>query len=523
MKKEACVSLFLLACVSAMAADLWDGLSSDKSWYDGSKTELYVYTGAQLKGLADLVNNDSITFEGKTICLMDDIDMGYNEWIPIGNARIWNPRTFMGTFDGGEHKITRLMVRTRETDNFRNLGYGFFGSTKDAEVRNLSIDVDVNLREASPSGYYRVGGLVASGSCNAKHIFANVNIRIDSNVNAQELECGGVFGDVAGDLEDVLLEGGYMQYSQSWFSMLYIGSLAKNCQNIKRCKSSFSINMRDVSQPQIGGLAYWCNSISDAIYTGAISTNTYYQNGGMLKGIAVMADGVLQNCIFAPSSITLNGGVYQYPFAIGGGEKVLNCYYLSGYAYMNDGKGIPITLEQLQSGNALSDFNPSVWEFKAGNYPIITTLKQQFDISVPTANGKISFRVKEGDSATIRIQADREWKVLTVYVDGIDVTTNIQNGSYRFEEVKENHEINVVYEQLSNGIRVSESHDQPLLRVIEGNCVEISNVKTGSIAKLYDLDGRIILSRKVSSGEVMNLKHGTYILKVGNKSFKFSI
>ena len=522
MKKVISMVMLLLATGSAMAADLWNGVSSDKSWYDGSKDELYVYTAAQLKGLADLVNNDSVTFEGKTIYLMDDLDMGYNEWTPIGNRR-WSPRTFMGTFDGCDHQIARLMVRSRESDNYYNLGYGFFGSVKEAEVRNLRLAIDILFQETSYSGSYLAGGLVASGSCNAKRIFADVNIQIYSDVNAQGLECGGVFGSVAGNLEEVSLKGAFTQYSQSWFPSLYIGSLARSCQSVQRCQSSFDINVRDVSQPFVAGLAYSCNSIFDAIYTGSISTNTYYQNGGFLYGIAAFADETLQNCIFAPTSLSLNGGVYQYPVAIGGGEKVLNCYYLSNYTYMNDGKGIPITQEQLQSGNAMSGFDTSVWEFNAGHYPGLIALKQLYDIFVPTTNGKISFRVKEGDAATIKVQADKDWRVLTVLLDGVDITSSLLNGSYTIEAVNENHEISVVYEQINSGVREAVTRQEPLVRIVDGHCVEIGNVVAGSCASLYDMDGKLLFSKRVRQGEILNLERGVYIMKVGGRSYKFAI
>ena len=79
--------------LTVFAGSAWDG-TTDTTWYDKdiSQTVFELSDAADLAGLADLVNKGK-TFEGKTIKLVDDIDLNNKEWTPIG------------TKDGGADRI----------------------------------------------------------------------------------------------------------------------------------------------------------------------------------------------------------------------------------------------------------------------------------------------------------------------------------------------------------------------------------------------------------------------------------
>ena len=83
MKKLFLLLLVLFPSIG-YAQDYWNGASSDKSWYNESQTKLYINSAAQLKGLADLVNEDNIDFTGKTVILNKDINLNSYQWMPIG-------------------------------------------------------------------------------------------------------------------------------------------------------------------------------------------------------------------------------------------------------------------------------------------------------------------------------------------------------------------------------------------------------------------------------------------------------
>ena len=90
-------------------AKTW-GDKADTSWYVAHETdtEYHITTAEQLAGLAKLVNteNASVSFDGKTIYLDNDLDLAGYEWISIGSEVGTNKKNipwyyrFNGTFDG---------------------------------------------------------------------------------------------------------------------------------------------------------------------------------------------------------------------------------------------------------------------------------------------------------------------------------------------------------------------------------------------------------------------------------------
>ena len=131
------------------AAASWDGTSTeavepnDKGIYE-------ISTAAQLAWLAQQVNNKNV-FSGKTVMLTADIDLGEQEWTPIGKNR-W--RSFQGTFDGNGHIVTGLKISSGNADNV-----GLFGPISKAIVKNLIVEGNVNMPNRST-----IGGIVADNS-----------------------------------------------------------------------------------------------------------------------------------------------------------------------------------------------------------------------------------------------------------------------------------------------------------------------------------------------------------------------
>ncbi|MBO5355402.1 MAG: right-handed parallel beta-helix repeat-containing protein [Clostridia bacterium] len=80
----------------------WVG-EADTTWYDASKDEFTLSTGAQLAGLAEIVNAGD-SFEKKTVKLDADIDLNNVNWTPIGTKAA----PFKGTFLGQGHTVYNL-------------------------------------------------------------------------------------------------------------------------------------------------------------------------------------------------------------------------------------------------------------------------------------------------------------------------------------------------------------------------------------------------------------------------------
>ena len=160
MKKKLLSLLLALCLVMALvpmtafaegtSVDSWDG-TADTSWYTDHKTdtEYHFTTAEQLAGLAQLVNDKtaSVSFEGKTIYLDNDLDLSGTQWTPIGNGDNF-VRHFAGTFDGQHHKIMNLYHHYTGDELVRN---GLFGVVSDGgTLKNLLvIDADIDSNDGS--------------------------------------------------------------------------------------------------------------------------------------------------------------------------------------------------------------------------------------------------------------------------------------------------------------------------------------------------------------------------------------
>ena len=116
------------------AADAWDG-SVDTSWYKADQTSFEISNGKELAGLAAIVNGNAsgITksnFEGKTITLTADIDLGNKEWTSISTS---SGNSFKGVFNGDGKTISNLRLKSG-TGGLFGFNYG--------TIKNLTIKSD---------------------------------------------------------------------------------------------------------------------------------------------------------------------------------------------------------------------------------------------------------------------------------------------------------------------------------------------------------------------------------------------
>ena len=113
--------------------------------FDGVLTDAegvyYVYNASGLVWVAKEVNkysNYERPFEGKTIKMLNDINLGGMEWTPIGDYR-FSANRFCGTFDGQNHTISNFKITKKTDKNDSNKSsYGFFGNVEGI-VKNLTV------------------------------------------------------------------------------------------------------------------------------------------------------------------------------------------------------------------------------------------------------------------------------------------------------------------------------------------------------------------------------------------------
>ncbi len=121
----------------------WNGRNLWEKEQDSSYTEegnvITVSTAEQLAAVAARVNGgDSLA--GKTVYLVNDIDLRNESWTPIGSSAA---TPFAGTFDGNGKTVYHL--------NVKNAAAGLFGYIVNGSVSHLNVD-QVELEAAGPAG-----------------------------------------------------------------------------------------------------------------------------------------------------------------------------------------------------------------------------------------------------------------------------------------------------------------------------------------------------------------------------------
>ena len=120
---------------------------------------LSIYTAAGMQYFASQVNDSKVSYSGKTVTLMNDIDMTGIDWIPVGQTGGYAAMTyFQGTFDGNGKTISNLTVTHWEegTNGGANYASGLFGfiDAAGATVKDLTMD------NANVTGSHWTGAIV---------------------------------------------------------------------------------------------------------------------------------------------------------------------------------------------------------------------------------------------------------------------------------------------------------------------------------------------------------------------------
>ena len=174
--------------------DKWNGTDS-KEPTEKTSNEIHIYTVAELKWIADKVNNDGNTFEGYTIYLENNLDFGAREtsgtwentenealkWTAIGKQK---DIPLKATFEGNNHIIKGVYIN--DETNFN----GIFGNS--SSILNLTVK-NSYIKGGNCSG--TVVGAVRSGTIENCH-------NINSTIELYD-ECSYV-GGVAGQVKDII-------------------------------------------------------------------------------------------------------------------------------------------------------------------------------------------------------------------------------------------------------------------------------------------------------------------------------
>lgn len=125
----------------------WDGMTINEPFFFDNI--YYICSPTELAWVAQQTNNGN-SFSGKSIYIMNDLDLGGAQsipstWIPIGISS----NSFTGVVNGNDNIIKNLYCNNAGNDNV-----GLFGFTASASIANIQ------LRDINVVGHSNVGGLI---------------------------------------------------------------------------------------------------------------------------------------------------------------------------------------------------------------------------------------------------------------------------------------------------------------------------------------------------------------------------
>ena len=227
--------------------DTWNGdIATAKELADATDDTNNVVTvesGRLLAALAEAVKNGN-NYEGYTIKLTKNIDLNGKEWTPIGTKG--TPNVFKGTFDGDGRTIKNLKISSGDC-------VAFFGAVENATVKNLTVEGNVNGKNAAGIVARVVGGATIENCVNR------------ATINASDKAAGIVM------------------YAQGSSSSDQYGPLSSDCV-IKNCKNYGAVNANKIAA---GGIYGWFADesgrlkITDCENNGAVTATNTAQAGGI--------------------------------------------------------------------------------------------------------------------------------------------------------------------------------------------------------------------------------------------------
>ena len=275
-----------------------------------SEGNFLISSAAGLKWVSNVVNATTpytaTLFDGKTVKLMNDIDLKNEEWIPIGDDR--SQRTeFHGVFDGQGHTVKNVKITKKtDRDDENKSSYGLFGNLK-GTVKNLTVE-NVSISGAPKF----IGALV--GRMN-DGLIENCHVK-NSSVECNDWTIGGLVGQLNNGkisgctVEDTAIKGYAAVGAIAGIALSEGERVIENC-SVKNCtilqNGSFGYGNYDemfgaiVGALYSGTLTVYLNacSVENTEIKGVASTELcgFISEGGKLvvNGYEILAPGLGYN------------------------------------------------------------------------------------------------------------------------------------------------------------------------------------------------------------------------------------
>ncbi|WP_288334462.1 hypothetical protein [uncultured Cloacibacillus sp.] len=423
-------ALVLSVAGTALAEDTWDGETRGPV-PSAVNNVITITTGAQLAGFADAVNSGT-TYQGVTVRLADNINLGSWDWIPIG--RFFNygnagNRAFKGTFDGAGHTIRGLFVEF--TDKTYGETAALFGYIDYAAVASTYSAAKASPVSPTARAAADAASLGLTGEAYDKVVAERTALYEDfgtpgdastrsvspSYANGGTVKNLKVYGDVAnrggqgaagvvcwndGVIENCYFEG-TITIEQNGSNRAYAGGICSllgdddvnNNTYVVNCVASADVKAHGGSYSYAGGIAGYCYAmgrgyiVNCSVELGS-KVDSYMDAGGVVGGFA----NHVVNCSSAAASVTVDGHNpnetgYFAGGIIGAYGVVDNCHWLQTSGSTTQ-PGVAIG-----GGSDVSGLRTSV-----GALPIDSVLVQSISVAVNGTTPAVSVSYPTGAAAS---------------------------------------------------------------------------------------------------------------------------
>ena len=146
-------------------------------------------------------------------------------------------------------------------------------------------------------------------------------------------------------------------------------------------------------------------------------------------------------------------------------------------------------------------------------------------LTVKDGQGTTKVRVKQGMEQVLTITPEEGWKLLTVTMNGQDVTAQVKDGgTLTTPAIMQDATIAVVFEQEVPSEVAAARQSKANIKVVDDGVV-ISNAEADTRCTVYASSGQQVVSTVIDGGsrKIMLQKGQVYVLTLGTRTLKFAL
>ncbi len=293
----------------------WNGTEKDTSWYSAGASTYTLSDGADLRGFVELIKNNGVTFEGKTVTLKNSINLGGKTWTSPTSSNV-----FLGTFDGVGHTIGNYKMTCSVNDQSLLGRVGGGATVKNLKIADASVMLSTSAERINMGILFSIATTQSGKTLTLKDLSVNAAV-IDAASSKAFNAVGGLIGTAEGDgillIESCSFAGSLKTAGEQAGGMVgYI--TGSTTAQIKSCTNKGSVSAMGKIGGMVGCFAEYSGNatVEGCTNEGALtilSASDAGQAGGMIGRFAASKGSVtISNCG--------NTGALTYKGTKGGGS-----------------------------------------------------------------------------------------------------------------------------------------------------------------------------------------------------------